>query len=83
MDEQLKQLPHTSTRRDRIDAVCVALTIGYMLTTLAVFKGWMTEDQVAMVGVTFDRWWIGVGLMIGGYVASENAKKHSFAVLNK
>lgn len=83
MAEEIKEIPDTGTRKVRIDAVCIVLTLGWILTILAVLNDWITEDQAKLVGVTFDRWWVGVGLMVGGWVASENAKKHSFAVLNK
>jgi len=79
----MKQLSDTGTRKQRIDLICIVLTVGWLLTMIASSFGWVNAAWVSSFGVTFERWWVGVGLMIGGYVASENAKKQSEAYLNR
>lgn len=83
MAEELKQIPDTGTRLNFARLVGVALSTGYVMTTIAVLNDLMTADQVALVGVTFERWWIGIGSTLLVYTGSENFKKHSIAVLNK
>ncbi len=79
----IKRLSSTGTRKIRIDLVCYVLTVGLLLTMLLSGMHWVTADWVKTFGVTFSRWWTGVGLMVGGYVVSENVKKQSEAYLNK
>lgn len=79
----MKYLPTTGSRKQLAKTMSIITTLGWFVTIICVLMGWVTKDQVDLIGVTFDRWYITLGMVMGIYALSENLAKHSHAVLNK
>lgn len=59
------------------------VTIGWLLSIVALKADWLTLEEIKTVGVTFDRWWIAAGLFGGLYAAGEGWRKQVNAGMNK
>ena len=82
-ENQLKTIP-SEGKIKRIAKYALLLTTGgWFLTTAAVLAGLMDAEQAGLIGVTFDRWWVSVGVFMGLLAANDNGVKYSTAVLNK
>ncbi len=83
MAENLKTIP-SEGKIKRITKYALLLTTGgWLLTTAAVLSGVMDAGQAELIGVTFDRWWVSVGVFLGVLAANDNGVKYSTALLNK
>ena len=79
----MKDLPTTGSRRRLAKNMSIVITLGWFVTIALVITGLVTKEQVDLVGVTFDRWYVAMGMVMGIYALSENLAKQSHATLNK
>ena len=82
-EDQLKTIPSEGKIKRIVKYALTLTTAGWFLTTIAVLSGYMDADQAALIGVTFDRWWVSVGVFVGVLAANDNGVKYSIATLNR
>ena len=82
-EPELKKIPSEGKIKRIVKYALILTTAGWFLTTIAVLSGYMDADQAALIGVTFDRWWMSVGVFVGVLAANDNGVKYSTAMLNK
>lgn len=80
---EIKQLPNTGTQKGQRDMLFSLVTLGWILTIVALKLDWLTIEEVELVGVTFDRWWVAAGVFGGIYALGEFGRKKTDAALNR
>lgn len=81
--EELKQLPDGGTRKKYKEVIFALATTFAFVVVFAILAGWVERERVELVMLVFESWAALSGVLFGLYAASENAKKHSFATMNK
>ena len=82
-EPELKKIPSEGKIKRIVKYALILTTGGWFLTTAAVLGGLMDAGQAELIGVTFDRWWVSVGVFLGVLAANDNGVKYSTALLNK
>ena len=79
----MQEIPSGGTRRKFTKFLSYMVTILYLITCLCVFTDTLSQDQVEAVGVTFDRWWRAVGVILAIYTTGEVGAKGAHAHMNR
>jgi len=79
----MKKIPTSGSRKQFTKNLSVFITIGYLITVVCVANNWISGEQVEAVGITFDRWWVAVGLVLTIFTTGEIGAKGAHAHMNK
>ncbi len=79
----MREIPTTYSRKRFAKNLSYIITGWAILTIICVLTGAVTNEQVQMIGCTYDRWYIAMGMVMGIYTIGEVGAKNACANLNK
>ena len=79
----MKEIPSSGSRKKFAQYLSFFVTAGYLITVLCVLKGWITKDEIDFIGITYDRWWIAMGVVLTVFTTGEIGAKGAHAHMNK
>ena len=80
---EIKQLPNNGTQKAQRDLVFSIVSAAWIMSLIALKFDWFTLEELQIFGVTFNDWWIAVGVTGGIYVVGEIGRKNADAQMNK
>ena len=80
---EIKQLPNGGTQKGQRDLVFAIVSTAWIMSLVALKLDWFTLEELQTFGVTFNNWWIAVGVTGGIYTVGEIGRKNADAQMNK
>jgi len=83
VEEVVKTIPGGGTRFLITLFIGAVTTLAWLVTALAIFKGWATKDELEFVGVGFSSWESTMTVILGIYGTTEVGVYGSNAYMNR
>lgn len=79
----MAEIPTTYSRKKFAKNLSYIITAWALLTVVAVLSGSVTAEEVKLVGCTYDRWYIAMGMVMGIYTLGEVGAKNAHANMHR
>lgn len=80
---EIRQLPNTGTQKENRDLINMIVTFAWFMSVVCAVQGYGDPATIETYGVTFQSWWIAVGVNYGIYTHGESQRKKADAILNQ